>query len=299
MYKYQLLYVFINAYQSGGFMWYAVFDRSMLVLVCGVFTLLCYLAIRQTFSSGPFYAILPLPLIIVLFWRHCNSKFKVPAKVRTFKCVSMLLSKNINDIDVFLIIKNLSLERAIEIDKAVRQRAENDETVPHDTFSATLFRQPAMAEGRLKPASYRTHHRPSSSSSSCKDSVNSHNSNNGYNSNSSNNLSKAPSATSSSGRSVPPQVQGSERVSCVDHDFEQQFAVAFDEDELEDHYEREAAVDAFLNDSEPVSQRVSCSSSTAAMSTTTASRPTPYPSSLEGDRILDEEYEVSDRKSVL
>lgn len=82
MYKYQLLYVYINAYQSGGFMWYAVFDRSMLALVCGVFTLLCYLAIRQTYMSGPFYAILPLPPLIILFWRHCNSKFQVPAKVR-------------------------------------------------------------------------------------------------------------------------------------------------------------------------------------------------------------------------
>ncbi|RYH30613.1 hypothetical protein EON65_04590 [archaeon] len=27
MYKYQLLYVYINEYQSGGFMWYAVFTR--------------------------------------------------------------------------------------------------------------------------------------------------------------------------------------------------------------------------------------------------------------------------------
>jgi hypothetical protein len=27
MYKYQLLYVYINDYQSGGYMWYAVFNR--------------------------------------------------------------------------------------------------------------------------------------------------------------------------------------------------------------------------------------------------------------------------------
>ena len=28
MYKYQILYVYINDYQSGGFMWYAIFTRS-------------------------------------------------------------------------------------------------------------------------------------------------------------------------------------------------------------------------------------------------------------------------------
>ncbi len=33
MYKYQLLYVYINEYQSGGFMWYAVFSRSMVALI--------------------------------------------------------------------------------------------------------------------------------------------------------------------------------------------------------------------------------------------------------------------------
>lgn len=81
MYKYQLLYVYINSYQSGGFMWYAVFDRSMLALLCGNFTLLCYFAIRETYLSGPFYAILPLPIIICLFWRHCNETFKIPAQV--------------------------------------------------------------------------------------------------------------------------------------------------------------------------------------------------------------------------
>lgn len=85
MYKYQLLYVYINNYQSGGYMWYAVFDYSMLALIAGVVTLACYLAIRQTFVSGPFYAILPLPVIICYFWRHCNTVFKRPASVRSFE----------------------------------------------------------------------------------------------------------------------------------------------------------------------------------------------------------------------
>lgn len=89
MYKYQLLYVYINSYQSGGFMWYAVFDRSMLALMCGVFTLLCYLAIRQTYTTGPLYALLPLPVLIGYFWRLCNARFKAPARVRVLPCVPL------------------------------------------------------------------------------------------------------------------------------------------------------------------------------------------------------------------
>lgn len=83
MYKYQLLYVYINSYQSGGYMWYAVFNRSMVVLIAGVCTLLCYLAIRMAFISGPFYLLLPLPVLIGLFWRHCDKKIKAPALVST------------------------------------------------------------------------------------------------------------------------------------------------------------------------------------------------------------------------
>jgi hypothetical protein len=81
MYKYQLLYVYINNYQSGGYMWYAVFDASMVALLCGILTLCCYLAIRQTYVSGPLYAMFPLPIFIFYFWKHCNAVFKKPASV--------------------------------------------------------------------------------------------------------------------------------------------------------------------------------------------------------------------------
>ncbi len=222
MYKYQLLYVYINAYQSGGYMWYAVFDRSMLALVCGVFTLLCYLAIRQTFLSGPFYAILPLPPLIILFWRHCNTKFQVPAKVRI---LLFSLRKNITD----NIMQNLSLERAIEIDKAVNERAEKGLTIPHDTFSQTLFRQPALAEGRLRPAPYRSHPKSKSESSAERESG-----------------SNTPSMDFDPRDSIE-----SHRQYCINRDSDQQYnySGAFeDEEDIEDHMEREAAVDAFLSD---------------------------------------------------
>lgn len=63
-------------------MWYAVFNRSMLALICGVLTLLGYLGIRETFFSGPFYLLAPLPFGISYFWYKCEDRFKVASMVR-------------------------------------------------------------------------------------------------------------------------------------------------------------------------------------------------------------------------
>lgn len=76
MYKYQLLYVYITEYQSGGFMWYAVFDRSLVSLLMANLTLLGYYLIRMTYNSGPLYALIPLPMILCYFWRMCDQRFK-------------------------------------------------------------------------------------------------------------------------------------------------------------------------------------------------------------------------------
>ncbi len=103
MYKYQLLYVYINSYQAGGEMWYAVFSRSMVVLLAGVCTLLCYLAIRMTFTTAPFYLLLPLPVLILLFWHHCEKRIRGPAMV------SILLSTFIFVIIVCLLFYKTGL----------------------------------------------------------------------------------------------------------------------------------------------------------------------------------------------
>lgn len=81
MYKYQLLYVLINHYQAGGDMWYAIFNRCMVALLCSVATLIGYLGLRKTFYSGPFYLLLPLPFLLLYFWRHCDEKFRPPSTV--------------------------------------------------------------------------------------------------------------------------------------------------------------------------------------------------------------------------
>ena len=80
-YKYQLLFVYVNKYQSGGKMWYQVFDRSMIILVCGSVVLLGYLGLKKAFYSGPFYVMFPQPFLLLHFWRWCNEQFKVPSYV--------------------------------------------------------------------------------------------------------------------------------------------------------------------------------------------------------------------------
>ena len=76
--------MYINDYQSGGEMWYAVFSRSLIALLFAAFTLLGYLSLElnQTYLAGPFYFLLPLPFSIVYFWHYCEAKFKLPSMVR-------------------------------------------------------------------------------------------------------------------------------------------------------------------------------------------------------------------------
>lgn len=62
-------------------MWYAVFNRSMVALIAGVLTLLGYLGIRETFFSGPFYLLAPLPFCISYFWYKCEDRFKTASMV--------------------------------------------------------------------------------------------------------------------------------------------------------------------------------------------------------------------------
>lgn len=81
VYKYQLLYVFIDEYQSGGILWFAVFRKSMVALMGGVVVMLVYLAIRVAYAASPFYFLLPLPFFISFFWKYCNETFVPPCQV--------------------------------------------------------------------------------------------------------------------------------------------------------------------------------------------------------------------------
>ena len=54
MYKYQLLYVYVNAYQSGGEMWYMVFSKSILGLMFAACAMLSFfsLDVMNSYSHG-------------------------------------------------------------------------------------------------------------------------------------------------------------------------------------------------------------------------------------------------------
>ena len=53
----------------------------MVALIAGVLTLLGYLGIRETFFSGPFYLLAPLPFCITYFWYKCEDRFKTASMV--------------------------------------------------------------------------------------------------------------------------------------------------------------------------------------------------------------------------
>lgn len=77
MYKYQLLYTYVNNNQSLGFMWYSAFNRSLISLLFASFTLLALFAINQNqIGTGPFIVCLPLPPGIIYFWYYCHAVFK-------------------------------------------------------------------------------------------------------------------------------------------------------------------------------------------------------------------------------
>jgi hypothetical protein len=128
MYKYQLLYVYVTPWQAGGEMWFAAFDRSMVCLMLSCFALMGYMAIvaeGDTITSGPFYAMLPLLLLINYFWSHCNTKFK-----KLCHC--------------------LGVASARELDQATPNPEES-----YPLFHDCSYRQPALSEPCQEPEPYR------------------------------------------------------------------------------------------------------------------------------------------------
>lgn len=129
------------------------------------------------------------------------------------------------------------MERAIEIDKAVSERAANQQTTPHDTFKRTLFRQPSLAEGKLTPAAYRL----------------------GEESPSLPNSSHDAELGSKSGEEKG-SLSSLSRQSCLDRDYEREYHHRFEEEDQDYLYrssansnnseELEEEVNAFLEDRE-------------------------------------------------
>jgi hypothetical protein len=57
--------------------------RSLICLLFAVATLLGYLSLQlgMTYFAGPFFFLLPLPLVIIYFWHYCDVKFKKASMV--------------------------------------------------------------------------------------------------------------------------------------------------------------------------------------------------------------------------
>lgn len=102
MYKYQLLYVYVNDNQSLGFMWYAVFNRSLIALLFSSFTLLaCFAVNADSIGSGPFFMTVPLPIGILYFWHYCDSTLKKNSMVSGW----ILLSSFYSQVNCFIVLK--------------------------------------------------------------------------------------------------------------------------------------------------------------------------------------------------
>jgi len=132
MYKFQLLYTYISEYQSGGSMWYTLFDFSLISLLFATLTLLGYIALQYDtyYVGGPFWLLLPLPISVLYFLYYCHGKFKKQSM-------------------------SLSLGFAKELDQRAFDRKQLNLSIPHDSFTKTMYRQPALTESPQYPEPYR------------------------------------------------------------------------------------------------------------------------------------------------
>lgn len=111
-----------------------MFNRSLISLLFATITLLGYLSLqlKETYFAGPFFFLLPLPACIAYFMYFCEHKFK---KQTMF----------------------LPLGFAKELDQRNHERKQKGGHLktPHDSFTKTLYRQPALTEPPVYPEPYR------------------------------------------------------------------------------------------------------------------------------------------------
>jgi hypothetical protein len=145
MYKYQLLYVYINEEQGGADNWYSVFAYSMISQICSVLTLLGYIIIQgdtgftgtkdlvtsASLSYGPVYMLVPLPFLIAYYWHRIYLRYEKTTR-------------------------SLSLQNAVKKDSEIASASEK-RTFLKRNFQEQFYYQRSLAESDiLVPEPYRS-----------------------------------------------------------------------------------------------------------------------------------------------
>ena len=192
MYKYQLLYVFQNDYQSGGHLFMQLFNYTMMSLMVGTLTVLAYFAILRSFLSAPFYCLMPLPLLVYWYQNDCIQRYMGPSLQMSLKRsvdideeykryveVSAARDRDLaNNVPPPTHTLTPKSERESQSARSTRvtlnedsgtiqQEAAGvetktdvaefyiDEEVPLESFRENLFVQPSLVEGISNPMPYR------------------------------------------------------------------------------------------------------------------------------------------------
>ena len=173
MYKYQLLYIFQNKYQAGGMMWVRVFRYSMMSLIMGTSTVVCYFAILRSFMTGPFYVLIPLPVLIYYYWKQCEAAYLGPIQQMSLESsvardteheeyqkrkaagAKKPRYRRVSTAVKFDATKGTFTRTLNPIDESLLNGNDYSEEIPIESFQESLFQQPSLKEGVLEPLPYR------------------------------------------------------------------------------------------------------------------------------------------------
>ena len=159
MYKYQLLYVYENKYQAGGESWFKLFEYSMFTLMGGMSTLVCYMAIRRSFLSGPFYCLIPLPALIYFYQKHCEDAYKLPSIAISLESAVRIDQQSTAETENPRKKRVVSVsmdEESETLRKSFTEgKLKTNKEMETEAFRDDLYKQPCLEEALLTPLPYR------------------------------------------------------------------------------------------------------------------------------------------------
>lgn len=120
VYKYQVLYVYIGEFESGGSFWFDVHEWSLICLTLSQLTLIGYITLRGGIRES--LLLTPLPIVVYWYRRFSLDRYKLPSQL-------------------------LSLERARQLDDRQAQHGPPD----HCSFDPLLYTPPVMVQGPQFP----------------------------------------------------------------------------------------------------------------------------------------------------